>query len=88
MAKRPTQDRKKITRTQLAERWGCSGMFIERQIRTNPDFPQYSQLGDGPMAQRTWDIEEIEAYERSRVVARSTRGRNNDLSPIQRHRRA
>jgi hypothetical protein len=45
-------------------------MFIERQIRNNPDFPPYSKLGAGPMAQRTWDLEQIEAYERSRVVGR------------------
>jgi hypothetical protein len=71
MAKKPAPtSRKYITRRELEERWDCSGMFIERQIRNNPDFPPYSKLGAGPMAQRTWDLEQIEAYERSRVVGR------------------
>jgi len=71
MAKRPAQNRKYITRKQLQERWSCSHMFIERQVKINPNFPKYSRLGDGPLAQRQWLIEDIEVYERSRVVARS-----------------
>jgi predicted DNA-binding transcriptional regulator AlpA len=67
MAKRPT-DPKYVTRMQLAERWGVSGMFIERKIRTDPTFPQYSRFGDGRLACRRWILAEIEAWERSRVA--------------------
>jgi hypothetical protein len=71
MANRQPVPPKRIALRGLCQRWDCSAMFVERQIRNNPNFPKYAQLGVGPMAQRTWDIEEIEAYERSRVVARS-----------------
>jgi hypothetical protein len=71
MAKRPAQDQKYITTRGLQERWSCSHMFIERKLREDPTFPPYSRFGDGPKAKRRWIIGDIEAYERSKVVARS-----------------
>jgi hypothetical protein len=67
MAGKPAQQ-KYITRKQLQERWNCSHMFIERLIKNCSDFPPYSQLGSGPLAQRRWNLDAIEAFERSRVV--------------------
>ena len=64
-------DPKFITRMQLAERWGVSGMFIERKIREDPTFPPCTRFGNGRLSQRRWDIDAIEAYERSRVAKAS-----------------
>ena len=69
MAKRPSQEQKFLTKTGLEVRWSCSHMTIERLIKSDPDFPLPTRFGDG--AHRRWPIEEIEAYERSKVVARS-----------------
>jgi hypothetical protein len=71
-ARRTPQPKKFFTVTDLRDRWSCSQMFIERKIRNDPSFPPYTRLGDNrPKARRWFDITDIEAYERSRVVARS-----------------
>ena len=61
MAKRPAQNKKYITRRGIQERWCCSHMFVERKIRTDPLFPPYTRLGDGPKAKRQWILDDIEA---------------------------
>jgi predicted DNA-binding transcriptional regulator AlpA len=71
MAKPPAPNQKYLTRTQLMERWGVSHMFIERLVKTNPTFPPHMRLGDGRLATRRWRLDEIEAWERSRVAGRS-----------------
>jgi hypothetical protein len=70
VARRTPQPKKYFTCNDLCDRWGVSLMFIERKIRTDPTFPTYMRLGDGPKAKRTFDIDDVEAYERSRVAPR------------------
>ena len=71
MANRVTQTKKYITFRGLQDRWSCSHMFIERQLKDDPAFPPYSRFGCGPKAQRRFVIADIEQYERSKVVERS-----------------
>jgi predicted DNA-binding transcriptional regulator AlpA len=60
---------KKITVTQLRERWGCcSHMTIERRIKTDADFPKPFKLG-GRL--RFFDLDEIERYERLKASWRA-----------------
>ena len=46
----------------------CSHMFIERLLKNDPTFPRPRKLAPGIMAHRTWDEDELEAWERSRIV--------------------
>ena len=52
----------------LQQRWGVSGMSIERWLANDPSFPKPLRFGDGKMARRFWNIVEIEAWERGRVA--------------------
>ena len=57
-----------LTMAQLRQRWGdCSHMFIERKLKDDPTFPRPYRLGEGARPHRMWSIDEISAYERSRV---------------------
>jgi hypothetical protein len=71
VARRTPQAKKYFSVTDLCDRWGVSFMFIERHIRTEPTFPKYVRIGNGPKARRSFDIADIEAYERSLVCAKS-----------------
>lgn len=71
MAKRSSPERKYLTMSGLQDRWDCAHMTVERLIRTDPDFPPPMRLGVGPRPHRRWHIDAIEAYERSKIVARS-----------------
>ena len=63
----PKRAKKYITATQLRERWGgVSHMFIERLLKTDPKMPRWVKFAERI---RFFDIDEIEAYERSEVVA-------------------
>ena len=63
----PKRAKKYITATQLRERWGgVSHMFIERLLKTDPKMPRWVKFAERI---RFFDIDEIEAYERSKVVA-------------------
>jgi predicted DNA-binding transcriptional regulator AlpA len=58
--------KKYLTVAQLCERWGDrSHMFIERKLRTDPNFPQPMRLC-GRL--RLFDEDAIEAYERSFIT--------------------
>ena len=71
MAKRYIPEKRYITMGGLQERWDCAHMTVERLIREDPDFPPPMRLGVGPRPHRRWPIDKIEAYERSRIVAKS-----------------
>jgi predicted DNA-binding transcriptional regulator AlpA len=52
---------------QLCERWGnCSHMFVERRLKTDPNFPRPVKLGSRV---RFFALDAIEAYERSKIGA-------------------
>jgi predicted DNA-binding transcriptional regulator AlpA len=57
------KSKKEFIRTnQLRKRWGgCSHMFIERRLKSDPTFPRPVKFG-GRL--RLWDLDEVEAYER------------------------
>ena len=56
-----------LTTAQLRSRWGgCSHMFIERRLASDPTFPKPVKLG-GRL--RLWDVDQVEAYERQFVSA-------------------
>jgi predicted DNA-binding transcriptional regulator AlpA len=56
-----------LTTAQLRKRWGgCSHMFIERRMKSDPKFPRPVKLGGRV---RLFDLNQIEAYERSRIYA-------------------
>jgi predicted DNA-binding transcriptional regulator AlpA len=62
----PKRTKTFLTANQLCERWGnCSSMFIERRLK-DPKFPQPIKLG-GRI--RFFALDQIEAYERSRIRA-------------------
>ena len=62
------KSKKEFIRTaQLRKRWGgCSHMFVERRLKSDPTFPKPVKLG-GKL--RLWDLDEVEAYERRFVAA-------------------
>jgi predicted DNA-binding transcriptional regulator AlpA len=63
----PRHAKKFITVPQLRTRWGnCSHMFVERLLASDPKFPRPVKLGSRV---RFFALDEIEAYERSRVHA-------------------
>jgi hypothetical protein len=69
MAYRPAPpERKYLTTGDLERRWGCSHMTVERLIRSDPDFPPYSRFSGRV---RRFTIDEIETYERSKVVVKA-----------------
>jgi predicted DNA-binding transcriptional regulator AlpA len=56
-----------LTTAQLRSRWGgCSHMFIERRLASDPAFPKPLKLG-GRL--RLWDVDQVEAYERRFITA-------------------
>jgi predicted DNA-binding transcriptional regulator AlpA len=63
----PTSAVKFISLPMLRQRWSCSHMLIERLMKNDPDFPNPIKLGS---RKRLWSVEEIEAFERSKIVAR------------------
>jgi predicted DNA-binding transcriptional regulator AlpA len=59
--------KKFLTAPQLRERWGgCSSMFIERLLKSDPTFPRPVKFS---RRVRFFDLDAIEAYERSRIHA-------------------
>lgn len=64
-------DRKYLHMSQLRERWGCSHMFVERRLVSDPTFPKPYKFAAGPSAWRYWRLDEIEAWERTRVARRA-----------------
>jgi hypothetical protein len=44
-------------------------MFIERRLKTDATFPRPYKFAEGPSAWRYWSLNEIESWERSRVVS-------------------
>ena len=66
-----TTSKKYIGIGALQERYDCSHMFIERLLKCDPSFPRPVKLAPGRMAHCMWDEDELFAWERSRVVARS-----------------
>ena len=54
-----------ISVQELAERWDCHVMSIERRIRTDPNFPKTFRF----MRHRRFDLSDVEAHERKSVVA-------------------
>jgi hypothetical protein len=50
----------------LAKRWSCSKMFIERKLRSDPNFPQTFWVG----TRRRFDLDDVEEYERAMVKTR------------------
>jgi predicted DNA-binding transcriptional regulator AlpA len=58
-------ERKFLTVSQLCARWGVSTMFVERRLRSDPDFPQVYDLG-----KRKFSEQEISEYERRAVRKR------------------
>jgi len=59
--------RRFLTIKQLTERWACSRGTIERLSRTDPTFPKFFKIGS---TKRIAAEDDVEVYERSRVVAR------------------
>ena len=58
-----------ITTNQLREQWGnCSHMLIVRRIQDDPSMPRPIKLSKRV---NFFDLEEIEKYERSRVIGRT-----------------
>jgi predicted DNA-binding transcriptional regulator AlpA len=53
-----------ITKRQLLTRWGRSHMFLERLLKSDPDFPKPVKLGPTETAWWMWSVEAIENYER------------------------
>lgn len=53
----------------LRERYGVSHMWIARRLRDDPTFPAPVYFG----RLRYWRVDEIEAWERSKIVARNKR---------------
>jgi predicted DNA-binding transcriptional regulator AlpA len=61
----PKPDKKFLTTPQLLERWGSvSYMFLVRR-KGRPGFPKPVRMG-GRL--KLWDLDEVEAYERSCVA--------------------
>jgi hypothetical protein len=59
--------RKFLTTAQLCERWGgVSHMFIERRLKSDPNFPRPTKF-DGRI--RFFDLYAIEAYEQTKITA-------------------
>jgi hypothetical protein len=64
----PAPTKKYLTLNQLRERWGnCSHMFVERRLRADPDFPKPMRFDGGRT--RLFALDEVEAYERSKITA-------------------
>ena len=58
-----------LSTNQLRERWGnCSHMLIVRRVQDDPSMPRPIKLGKRV---NFFDLEEIERYERSRVIGRT-----------------
>ena len=57
-----------FTNKMLMHRWSCSRMTIERLKQNDPDFPPAYKFG---LRKETRRREDIENYERSRVMGRS-----------------
>lgn len=58
-----------LSTKQLRERWGnCSHMLIVRRIQDDPSMPRPIKIGKRV---NFFDLEEIEQYERSRVIRSS-----------------
>src|SRR5258706_5036940 len=56
-----------LTTAQLCKRWGgCSHMFIERRLKTDPRMPRPMKLGGRG---RLFDLDQNEAYERGPIYA-------------------
>lgn len=60
------RDRQFISVQALSERWGCTVMFIEKRLRSDPDFPKIYAMG----RHRRFDVEELERYEQKSVVSK------------------
>jgi predicted DNA-binding transcriptional regulator AlpA len=64
----PGKTDKYLTAIQLRQRWGgCSHMFIERRLASDPDFPRPIKLGG---RKRLFALDQVEKYER-KFIARS-----------------
>jgi hypothetical protein len=62
-----TKPKRYLTVVQLRERWGnVSQMFVERRMRSDPDFPKAMKFPRGRL--RLFDESEVEEYERKAVV--------------------
>jgi hypothetical protein len=66
----PTTE-KYLTANQLRDRWGgCSHMFIERRIVSDPDFPRPIKFGG---RKRFFSLDQVEKYERKFVTSGSSK---------------
>jgi predicted DNA-binding transcriptional regulator AlpA len=55
-----------VSARQLRKRYGDrSHMWVERRLKNDADFPRPIKIG----RLRFWDLDQLEAYERSRVAA-------------------
>jgi hypothetical protein len=51
---------------QLKARWGVSGMFVERRIKNDPNFPAPRRFTNSKI--RKWTEAEIQEYERITIT--------------------
>jgi hypothetical protein len=62
-----------LTIAQLCERWGGqSHMFVERRLKTDPNFPRPMKFS--PNAKRLFALDDVEAYERRAVANGGRKG--------------
>jgi predicted DNA-binding transcriptional regulator AlpA len=61
MTDQPKSPMRLLGMKELKARWGCSNMFIERRLRSDPDFPKPLRFTRSKI--RKFVQAEVEAYE-------------------------